>query len=79
MTPFGGMMKVTVITPAPHDFETKSEYHARLNTHSGMVRAYPTLFKRHVAGEKRWAKAKADSLVSIKTSVDEALLFGGLN
>ena len=73
------MMKVTVITPIPQSWEVKSDYLNRVNAHPAMIKAYPTPIKRRLAGEKRWAKAKTDSLVSIKTSVDEVLLFGGLN
>lgn len=68
-----------VHTPAPRDWETKAEYHARLEEHVTMRRLYPTAGKRHLAAERRWAEAKRECLVSVKTEHAEVLLLGDLD
>ncbi len=69
--------KMTV--PAPYDFELKSDFLGRVAANKPLARAYPTPIKRRLAGERRWAQAKRDSLVSITTATGEVLLFGRLD
>lgn len=73
------MIGDTVTTPTPHDMEQHSDFVARYVKHATVARAYPTPCKRHLAAERQWAKAKRESLVSVKTSAGEVLLFGRLD
>ena len=61
--------------PTPHEWEKRADYLARIASHPTMTRLYPAVNKRRLAGERRWAKAKRDSEVSITTAVGEVLLF----
>ena len=76
--PWRSNMVQIVNTPAPHEYETKDAFCARFTTHATVMRHYPTPFKRHIAAETRWARAKSESLVSVKTDAGEMLLFGSL-
>ena len=72
-------MRVDLVNvPSPHDFERRSDYLERLASHPTMTRLYPPPIKRRLAGERRWIKAKNESLVSVSTSAGEVLLFGSL-
>lgn len=62
--------------PAPREWEMKTAYLARIDKDKATVRAYPTVAKRHLMAERRWAKAKRESIVSVSTSKGEVLLFG---
>ena len=73
------MMVEPVTTPFPHDFERRDSFEARWLASPLVKRAYPTLIKRHAAADARWTKAKGESLVSLKTSEGECLLFGRLD
>lgn len=64
--------------PFPTDEETKSAFRKRWDKHQVVLARYPTLGARLAGLEKTWAKAKAQSLVSIKTELDEVVLFGVL-
>jgi hypothetical protein len=64
--------------PFPQDEETKSEFAARWNKHKAVLATYPSPAARHVALNRTWEKAKAQSLVSITTEADEVVLFGSL-
>ncbi len=81
LTEMGLVAKMTqepVNTPAPHEWESRQEYLARCDANAAMKRAYPLPFRRRAASERRWAKAKSESQVSIKTEAAEVLLFGHL-
>ena len=65
--------------PAPHEWELKTDYMARVDKHAPTLRAYPSVARRHLLAERRWAKAKRESLVSVSTSKGEVLLFGRVN
>ncbi len=67
-----------VNTPSPHEYELKTAFCARFVAHSAVTRTYPTAIKRLLAAEARWAQAKLDSQVSVKTDAGEMLLFGSL-
>ena len=62
------------LTPTPFDLEWRSEFIARFLDSSDTKRVYPLLFKRHMAAEQAWLKAKAESLVSVTTEREEFLL-----
>lgn len=67
------MEQVTI--PSPFEFESKVEHARRVGDHPAILRAYPSSLKRFVAIEKRWAKAKLESIVSVTTEAGEVLLF----
>lgn len=71
------MIETIVNTPAPHELEQKTSFYERFLAHPTVVNNYP-LAKRRIAAEARWAKAKLDSLVSVKTEAGEVLLYGSL-
>ncbi len=64
--------------PFPQDGETKSEFCVRWNEHKGVLATYPAFRLRRAALETVWAKAKATSLVFVKGSQDEMVVFGSL-
>ncbi len=64
--------------PFPQDTETKSEFRARWDKHKSVLAAYPGVGARLAALERTWAKAKATSLVFVRGSQDEMVLFGSL-
>lgn len=69
---------MSMFLPSPHEFESRAKFSTRFLSHSSVLRNYPTLIKRTIALNTRWAKARNESLVSIKTSETEMLLFGKL-
>ena len=69
------MIREIVNTPAPHEFEKRSTFIERFLTHPTVIKSYSTLLKRRLAAERRWAKAKGESAVSIVTEGGEVLLF----
>ncbi len=71
-------MEMTVNTPSPKELETKDAFTERFLVHPAVTRTYPTVAKRWIAVEARWAQAKLESQVSVKTDAGEMLLFGSL-
>ncbi len=69
------MIREIVNTPAPKEFERKNLFTERFLTHPTVIKSYSTLLKRRLAAERRWAKAKGESVVSIVTEGGEVLLF----
>lgn len=53
----------------------KQDFAERWNAHAGVLKAYPTRGARTAALERCWGEAKQRSVVSVKTSVAETLLF----
>lgn len=65
--------------PRPMEGEHRPMFCARFGANQGAKQAYSSLGQRHIAAEQAWATAKSHSLVSIKTSAIECLLFGRLD
>lgn len=63
--------------PFPRDTESKTEFVARFVSSPRLKVNYPKLtpFGRRKMADAHWQEAKLRSEVSIKTSVDEWLLF----
>ena len=59
--------------------EHRPVFRARFATSVAAKQAYGSLPERHTAAEQAWVTAKSHSLVSIKTSAIECLLFGRLD
>ena len=62
------------LTPTPFDLEWRTEFVERFMDNPDTKRIYPLSFKRRMAAERAWKKAKAESLVSVTTSREEFLL-----
>ncbi len=62
-------------TPTPREWETRFDFLVRFVKHAASIRLYPNAAARRAAGEVQWSRAKAQSLVSVKTEVAEVLLF----
>ena len=69
------MIDEKVNSPQPKEYEKKSVFCARFITHPIVTKSYSTLVKRHLAAERRWAKAKSESMISVTTGEGEVLLF----
>ena len=76
---YGAIMNLTVTTPFPHEFEHRRAFEIRWHASPFVKRTYATPVKRRIAAVARWAKAKNESIVSLKTSEGECLLFGRLD
>lgn len=65
------------LTPVPRDLEAKTEFLDRYAGHPRVAAnpRFPTPYARCHAGEQVWAAAKMRSLVSVKTSGGEWLMF----
>lgn len=59
--------------------EHRPVFCARFAASQAAKQAYDSLMRRHLAAEQAWETAKNHSLVSIKTSAIECLLFGRLD
>ncbi len=65
--------------PSPREFEPYTAFYVRFCHHPAAIRVYATPVKRAQAARAKWETAKRDSLVSIRTTATEVLLFGTLN
>ncbi len=64
--------------PFPQNEESRAEFTRRWHLNKAVLKAHPAYGPRTAALERTWTKAKAQSVVSVKTSETEVLLFGSL-
>lgn len=69
------VVKTGPVLPKPRDLEAKTDFVRRFVIDPYVIVTYPTKVKRLLSAERAWAKAKAESLVSVTTSLDQFLLF----
>lgn len=62
--------------PRPRDLELREDYIARFMEDEQVQASYRAPVKARIAAEREWARAKAQSMVSVTTSFGESLMFG---